>query len=310
MPSESIVQPRTASRETVSGPRFGEVASFSTTGYHRIRYAEWGAPDAGRVAVCVHGLTRQGRDFDPLAVALAQRGYRVLCPDLAGRGRSDWLRDPGDYDLPQYVRDMVVLLGRVGAEKAGAEKVDWVGSSLGGLIGMEMASRPGNMIRRLVINDVGPFLPSEALSRLGRYVWSMPKSFANFYAAEAYFREILAPYGALGDSEWIHLTRHSILRGEDGRFRLLIDPGVGGAIRPAMAYSVSMWRQWDAIGCPVLILRGAYSDMLPADLARQMMARGPRSRLIEFPDCGHAPALLTLRQVAPVVHWLLRDEAG
>src|SRR5579875_2223425 len=112
MPSDAVQQVRAKPSEASAGPRFGEVASFSTSGYHRIRYAEWGAADAGRVAVCVHGLTRQGRDFDPLALALAQRGYRVICPDLPGRGRSDWLRDPGDYDLPQYVRDMTVLLGR------------------------------------------------------------------------------------------------------------------------------------------------------------------------------------------------------
>jgi pimeloyl-ACP methyl ester carboxylesterase len=300
MSSEVIGQPRT--RRRPAGPRFGEVASFSTKGYHRIAYTEWGAPDAARVAVCVHGLTRQGRDFDPLALALAQRGYRVLCPDLAGRGRSQWLADPADYDLPQYTRDMVVLLAR-----AGGQEVDWVGSSLGGLIGIQLASQPKTPIRRMVINDVGPFLPSQALSRLGRYLWSMPKSFANFHAAEAYFREILAPYGVLGDSEWYHLTAHSIRRGEDGRFRLLIDPGVGRAIRPAMAYSMSMWRQWDALRCPVLILRGQYSDMLTADISKQMLARGPASRLIEFPDCGHAPALLNLRQIAPVVQWLTRN---
>ncbi len=304
MPSDLIGQPRAPSRQEAAGPRFDEVLSFSTAGYHRVAYTEWGAPEAPRTAVCVHGLTRQGRDFDPLALALAERGYRVLCPDLPGRGRSDWLDDPSDYDLLQYVRDMIVLLARTEARD-----VDWIGSSLGGLIGLQLASMPKSPVRRLVINDVGPFIPSQALSRLGRYLWSMPKSFANFHAAEAYFREILAPYGILGDSEWFHLTAHSIVRGPDGRLRLLIDPGVGRAIRPAMAYSMSMWRQWDAISCPALILRGEHSDMLTSELAGQMLGRGPASKLIEFPDCGHAPALLTLRQIAPVVQWLLREEA-
>lgn len=300
---DTIDPPRVSASDSMVGPRFGDVTSLSKSGHHRIAYTEWGDPNASRVAICVHGLTRQGRDFDALAVALAERGYRVLCPDLPGRGRSQWLSDPYNYDLQQYVADMVMVIAR-----AGVEEVDWIGTSLGGLIGMMMASMTKSPFRRMVVNDVGPYLPSQALSRLGRYLWSMPKSFGNFHAAEAYFREILAPYGPLGDSEWFHLTAHSIERGGDGRFRLLIDPGIGRVFQNVMYYSVNMWPQWDRVRCPVLALRGEHSDLLTPDIARDMGRRGPPTKLIEFPDCGHAPALMDYRQIGPVVKWLTQPE--
>ena len=132
----------------------------------------------------------------------------------------------------------------------------------------------------------------------------MPKSFAHFHAAEAYFREILAPFGRLGDAEWFHLTKHSIARTPEGRFRLLVDPGIGNVFRPVMFYNVSMWRQWESIGCPVLVIRGEHSDLLTRDVARSMTQRGPRAKLVEFPECGHAPALMDHRQIGTVVHWL------
>lgn len=305
MPSDVMDAPRTAAEAAKStfGPRLGTVPWLTKSGFHTIAYTEWGDEDATRVAMCVHGLTRQGRDFDPLALALAQRGYRVFCPDLPGRGRSDWLADPAEYDLPQYVAAMATVLAR-----SGANEIDWIGTSLGGLVGIQMASMRGAPFRRMVINDIGPFLPSLALTRLGRYVGSMPKSFANFYAAEAYFREILGPYGILGDSEWFHLTRYSIARREDGSYRLLVDPEIARVFQNVWLYNMSMWRQWDAIRSPVLIVRGEHSDLLTRELTREMLRRGPRTKLIEFPDCGHAPALLDQRQMAPIVHWLTRDE--
>jgi pimeloyl-ACP methyl ester carboxylesterase len=284
-------------------PRFGEVMCPSSSGFHPVAYTEWGDPDAARVAICVHGLTRQGRDFDPLAVALAQRGYRVICPDLAGRGRSGWLGNPSDYGLPQYASDMIMVLAR-----SGATEIDWIGTSLGGLTGIHFAAMPQAPIRRMVINDVGPFLPGDVLGRFGTYLNRMPKSFANFHAAEAYFREILAPYGRLGDAEWFHLTKHSIARDPDGRFRLLIDPGIGRPFQSMLFFSVSMWRQWDMIECPVLVLRGEHSDLLTREIAQSMTERGPRAKLVEFPECGHAPALMDHRQIGTIVHWLTRED--
>ena len=304
--SNSLTAPQLPSEPGLANgiePRFHQVTCHSSSGFHQVAYTEWGDPDAPRVVICVHGLTRQGRDFDPLAVALAQFGYRVICPDLAGRGRSGWLGNPSDYGLSQYASDMVVLLAR-----SGAAEIDWIGTSLGGLVGIHLAALAQAPIRRMVINDVGPFLPWHALSRLGSYVQSMPKSFANFYAAEVYFREVLAPFGRLGDTEWYHLTKHSIARNADGRFRLLIDPGIGRPFQSGFFVNVSMWRQWETIRSRVLVLRGEHSDLLPPDVARSMTQQGPRATLVEFPDCGHAPALMDHRQIGTVVNWLLRAD--
>jgi pimeloyl-ACP methyl ester carboxylesterase len=298
-----MASPARAAARVAVEPKFGEVLCSGRNSLHSISYAEWGDPKAERTALCVHGLTRQGRDFDPLAVALVQRGYRVICPDLVGRGRSGWLADPQDYGLPQYVNDMVTMLARIGVEE-----VDWIGTSLGGLTGIHMASYADAPIRRLVVNDVGPFLPWQALTRIAKYVAKMPKMLPNWHAAEAYFREVLAPYGNLGDAEWLHLTKHSLARDEDGRYRLLIDPAISKAMRPVMFYNVSMWDRWDAIHCPVLVLRGEHSDLLSPETAQEMTVRGPRAKLVEFPACGHAPALLDYRQVGTVVHWLMQPD--
>jgi pimeloyl-ACP methyl ester carboxylesterase len=280
-------------------PRFGQVLCHSRSGLHAVAYTEWGGPDAARTALCVHGLTRQGRDFDPLAAALVQRGYRVICPDLVGRGRSDWLAEPEDYGMPVYVSDMITVLAR-----SGAGEIDWIGTSLGGLIGMQVASLAKSPIRRLVMNDIGPFLPWKALSRIGDYLRKIPKSLPSWYAAEAYFREVLAPYGSLGDAEWMHLTKYSVAHEPDGRYRLLVDPAIRRPFRPVMFYNVNLWQQWDAVRCPVLALRGEHSDLFPPEVAEEMTQRGPGAKLVEFPDCGHAPALMDYRQVATVVRWL------
>src|SRR4051812_43199343 len=219
--------------------RQGALRCISKRGFHRVAYTEWGDPKSARVVVCLHGLSRQGRDFDLLAAALAAEGYRVLCPDLVGRGRSEWLRDADDYALPQYCADMVALIARTGAEQ-----VDWIGTSLGGLVGMVLAGQEGSPIRRLVINDVGPYLPWSALLRIGNAVRLAPHEFADFAAAEAYHRAALAPFGDLTDAQWRHLTLYGVERREDGRCHLLYDPGIVRALRPGLLYNLSLWRYW------------------------------------------------------------------
>lgn len=273
-------------------PRHGQVSGVSRLSFHRIAYTEWGPEDARRVVVCVHGLSRQGRDFDRLAAFLAQHDYRIICPDLPGRGRSDWLKDPDEYGLPQYCVDMTVLLASLHAES-----VDWIGTSLGGLIGMVMAALPGSPIRRLVVNDIGPFLPWSALYRIGTYLRQMPTEFPDFAAANAYYREILSTFGELGDDDWRHLIEHSIERTDNGRYRMLCDPGIARAFRPGLLYNLNLWKYWDAIQCPTLLLRGEHSDLLPRDTAQQLTMRGPLATLVEIPGCGHAPPLLTQEQI-------------
>ena len=285
-------------------PRLRSLLGLSLGGFHRVAYWEWGREDAERTVVCVHGLTRQGRDFDVLARALARQGCRVVCPDLVGRGRSGWLRDPEGYALPQYCADMVALIARTGAER-----VDWIGTSLGGLVGMVLAGQEGSPVRRLVVNDIGPHLPWSALWRIGNAVRAAPRDFPSLDAAEAYFRTTLASFGDLGGAEWRHLTVHGVERREDGRWHQLHDPGIVRAFRAGLLYDLTLWRYWDAIRCPVLLLRGEYSDLLLEDTATEMARRGPGAELVEIPGCGHAPALLDPDQVALVADWMARTAA-
>lgn len=280
-------------------PRHGFVLGMSKKSFHKIAYTEWGPAQSKRVVVCVHGLSRQGRDFDHLAVALAAQGYRVVCPDLPGRGRSDWLKDPEEYGLPQYCNDLTVLLAKVGAEQ-----VDWVGTSLGGLIGIVMAGMARSPVKRLVVNDVGAYLPWSALYRIGSYLRQAPKEFADLAAADSYFRSTLAPFGALSDEAWAHLTAHSIEPMANGRYRMLCDPGIAQAFRGSLFYNLSLWRYWDVITCPTLLLRGAASDLLQRDTAMEMTKRGPRATLVEIEGVGHAPALLDADQIRIVTDWL------
>jgi pimeloyl-ACP methyl ester carboxylesterase len=291
------------SRRTIAAtrsvrPRHGQVSGVSKVSFHRLAYTEWGPEDARRVVVCVHGLSRQGRDFDRLAAFLAQRGYRVICPDLAGRGRSDWLKNPDEYGLPQYCVDMTVLLASLHAES-----VDWIGTSLGGLVGMVMAALPGSPIRRLVVNDIGPFLAWPALYRIGANLRQMPTEFPDFAAANVYYREILSSFGELDDEDWLHLIEHSIQRTEDGRYRMLCDPGIARAFRPGLLYNLNLWKYWDAVQCPTLLLRGEHSDLLLRDTAQQMTMRGPLTTLVEIPGCGHAPPLLAQEQIDIIADW-------
>lgn len=279
--------------------REGWVLGVSRRGFHRVAYTEWGPENSPWVVVCLHGLTRQGRDFDPLARTLANRGHRVVCPDLVGRGRSDWLQDPEEYALPQYAMDMTVLIARLGVER-----VDWIGTSLGGLTGMVLAGQANSPIRRLVINDIGPYLPWSALYRIGSYLRNAPRWFESIEEAEAHLRVVLAPFGPLNDAEWRHLTEHGVEMEEDGRYRVLCDPGIARAFRAGLFYNLSLWTYWDAIRCPTLVLRGETSDLLLPVTAAEMTRRGPRAEVVEFPDCGHAPALLDPAQIAVVADWL------
>jgi len=280
--------------------RFGAIQGLSLTGFHHLAFAEWGPANAGVPVLCVHGLTRQGRDFDHLAHRLAADGRRVICPDLVGRGRSGRLRNPDEYALPQYCADMNALIA-----KTGAREVDWVGTSLGGMIGIVLAGLPGNPIRRVVINDIGPYLPWSGLARLGGYVARMPRAFATVAEADAYFRDVLAPFGALADEHWDHLVRHSIAWDEAARaFAMLCDPEIVRAFRNPWHYSIDLWKYWKAIRAPILVLRGAQSDLLPADLAERMARLNPRVTVRTFADCGHAPPLFTPDQIEPVAAFL------
>jgi pimeloyl-ACP methyl ester carboxylesterase len=279
------------------------VLCLDSRGYHRVRYYEWGDRDNDRVVMCVHGLTRTGRDFDFLARSLASE-FRVVCPDMPGRGASDWLRAKTDYGYAQYLADLTALIARVTAD--GKPSVYWVGTSMGALAGIMMACLPDNPVARLVVNDAGMFVPKLALERIARYVGKDPR-FASLEALEAHVRSVSAPFGVLTDEQWRHLTVTGAKQHADGTWGHSYDPAIGRAFDGALN-DVDLSAFWDAIACPTLILRGAESDVLPRDVAQAMTTRGPQAELVEFAGVGHAPMLLDAEQVSVVKFFLERDE--
>lgn len=276
----------------------GSIRCLGPHGFHAMAYAEWQGPPDAPTLVCVHGLTRNGRDFDALAEALAAH-YRVVCPDVVGRGRSEWLSHPEDYGYPLYLADMAALLARLDVPE-----VDWVGTSMGGLIGMLMAALPGAPIRRLIVNDVGPLIAREGLERIASYVGRDP-GFSDIGALEAHLREVARSFGPLSDAEWRHLAAHSVRSKPDGMLGLAYDPRIGDAFKDVALGDIDLWAQWDAIRVPTLVLRGAESDLLRRADAEAMTRRGPRAKLVEFPGIGHAPALMAADQIAVIRDFLL-----
>ena len=281
---------------TQTAPRTLELRSLSPHGFHSVVYYEWGDPANDAVVVCVHGVGRNGRDFDVLGEALAPT-HRVLAVDMPGRGNSAWLADPADYVFPTYLTTLTALIAR-----SGVETVSWVGTSMGGLLGMVAASMPGSPVARLVVNDVGPVIEPVALARIAEYFGTDP-TFATYAEIDRYLRQISAPFGPLSDEQWAHVVGTNVRQRADGRWGLAYDPGIAVPFRQQPA-PPSLWSVWDAIACPTLVLRGAASDLLSAATAAEMAARGPRPRVIEFAGVGHAPTLLPPEQVAPVVAFL------
>lgn len=283
-------------------PRFDTVQCLSPAGLHRMAYAEWGDPENPRVLVCVHGLSRVGSDFDELAQALCGH-YRVVCPDVAGRGRSEWLRDPRYYVVPQYVADMVTLLARLDAKT-----VHWFGTSMGGLIGIGLAGLPGSPIEKLILNDVGPRLNAPALERIGDYL-GRPITFPDFAAAVDYVSAISATFGPHSRAQWERLTR-PVLKPSGSGFTLHYDPRIaepfkGVTPEAAAAGEAALWAAYDAIRCPTLLVRGEGSDLISRETAREMSTRGPRARAVEIPGVGHAPTFIQPEQIALAQDFLL-----
>jgi pimeloyl-ACP methyl ester carboxylesterase len=275
------------------------LTAAAASGLHRLAYVEWGDPANPRVLVCVHGLTRCARDFDFLARALADR-YRVVCPDMPGRGASGWLKNPLEYTTPTYVNDAVTLVARLGVDA-----VDWVGTSMGGLIGMALAALEGNPIRRLVLNEAGPLVAAAALERIGAYLGKAP-DFPSLEAAERYVRAISAPFGPHSDAQWRFLTEHVMRQQPDGTYRVHYDPAIAVPFDAAAPHQdVDLWPFWEQVRCPTLVIRGALSDLLAAETVERMKTTGPRARAVEIAGVGHAPTLMQPDQIAIVRDFLL-----
>lgn len=292
------------SRWLVGGtPAFAErsVRCASPVGLHRMRYVEWGEPDNPNVLLCAHGTTRNGRDFDELARALAPE-FRVICPDLVGRGRSDWLSDVAEYDLRQHVADMMVLLGRLDVDS-----VNWLGTALGGLIGLWIAGQTESPIARLLLNDVAPKVGVEPLLSAGGYVTDRP-TFETYEDAEAHLRLAGAGFGTLTSRQWHHLATYGVRSDEDGRFVLHYDPAIGQlAKRADVSGSLDLWSLYDCIRCPTFVIRGADSPVLTSRSIREMAERGPMPQWAEIAGVGHAPMFQDTAQIH-MVRDFLRSE--
>jgi pimeloyl-ACP methyl ester carboxylesterase len=302
--------------------------SLGPDGFHRIAYTEWGDARNSHNVICVHGLSRNSRDFDRIAAAL-EADHRVVCMDVVGRGDSDWLADKSGYSFSTYLSDAAALIARVTTPIAGGlleslqarlrgssrptAKLDWIGTSMGGLIGMLLAAKPGSPIRRLVMNDVGPFVPWHALIRLKGRVGS-ESHFATHDEVERYVRRACHSFGELDDEFWRHLTDHAAVREDDGGYRLRYDPAISRGqpvhldpelpIGPEFLRGIDLWAVWDAVRCPVLVLRGAESEVLPRETVEEMQRRKPNLTVIEFPGVGHVPALASRDQIDAVRKFL------
>ncbi len=274
------------------------LACLGPSGFHRLVYSEWPGPAGARALVCVHGLTRNAGDFDAIAEALSAH-YRVICPDMPGRGRSEYLTVAAEYNYPLYVADAAALIARLDVEN-----LDWLGTSMGGLIGMMLAAQPGNPIHKLELNDIGPYVSKVGIERLRGYVGLDP-TFPSLDALEVALRANYASFGRLTDAQWRKMARDSARQKPEGGWGFAYDPRIGDAFKQGPLEDVDLWPTWDAIRCPTLLLRGAQSDLVTRETAEAMTRRGPKAKLVEFPGIGHAPALLDEDQIGVVRDFLL-----
>jgi pimeloyl-ACP methyl ester carboxylesterase len=332
-------------------PRLRRFQSLGPREFHEIAYAEWGDPYSPRLVFCVHGFNRNGRDFDALAASLADRCH-VVCMDAAGRGASEWLTRKSDYNYWQYLSDAAQLLARVTAPlppppplppapqkrrrrffgkapeaEAHApsgtveiqKEISWIGTSMGGLLGMMLAAKPNTPIRRLVLNDVGALVPWSALLRMKGAQKSLNVTFSTFEEVEAHLREVCVDFGPLSDEQWREVARHGAMRQDDGSLALSYDPAIITHMRPGSVPGVDfgseflsgidLWPTYDKISCPTLLLRGSLSDLLLKKTADEMTRRGPKAEVVEFEGMGHAPWLMAEDQIGIVRDFLLgRDE--
>lgn len=296
-------------------PELKRVPCTDPDGGHDMAYWQWGPDGAAHVVVCAHGLTRTGRDFDELARALLARtgtALRVICPDVVGRGQSDWLKNPDHYGFPQYLGDMLALVTQL-TQAGSVAQLDWVGTSMGGLIGMFLAGTPGlplaAPVRRLVLNDVGPSIEWPSLARIGSYL-GKTGMFATLDEATAYLKTIQLGFGPHTEAQWRALSEHMVRPLPEGGLTLHYDPGIAQPFKHntpelAQAAEATLWQTYEAVKAQTLLIRGAQSDLLSPATAKRMGEVGPRARLLVFENVGHAPTLVTPEQITPVLNFLM-----
>ena len=303
---------------TALQPSLHHVQCPDTTGGHRMAYWQWGQPSAAHVVVCAHGLSRLGRDFDTLATELVEKvkgNIRVICPDVVGRGESDWLKDPVGYQIPTYVADMLTLLGQLHTESP-ITTLDWVGTSMGALIGLVVCGQPDLplpvQVHKLVVNDIGPAIEWLSIVRIGTFLGA-PVTFDSVEQGADALRAVSTGFGPHTTEQWLALSRPLLRPVSDtpgSKLRLHYDPALAAPFKKATEASTlqdekTLWRLYDNIKAQTLLLRGMDSDLLSRATAAAMSQRGPKARLVEFAGVGHAPTLIARDQLAAVTGFLL-----
>lgn len=278
--------------------RTDSVLCLNPRGIHRMKYRVWGNQVSGRVLICVHGLARNSRDFDELAQAMSDE-YLVVCPDIVGRGESDWLPEGAPYEIGQYVQDIMVLIGRLNVET-----VDWVGTSMGGIIGMALAALPNSPIRNMLLNDVGAYIPSKALQRIYSYVGE--QEFFSLEDAERYMRQNYQALRYLRDDQWRRLVESGTRQDQDGRFRLNYDPAIAAATAQVAPREIDLWPLWDAMTCNRALVWGESSDVLNEDTVSKMRAQAEDLEVLAIEGLEHAPSLMENYQIRWIKDWFSR----
>lgn len=293
-------------------PKLKKHLGFSKNGFHSLAYQDWGKPLATQSlatlskVICVHGLTRNSGDFNFLAHQLKDN-FHVICPDIVGRGKSDWLGDPNLYNYSQYLSDMACLFSRLGISNQ--MKIDWIGTSMGGLLGMMIAAQNNSPIHRLILNDIGPEVPNKALLRIKNYIEAYP-IFQNLTEAKSYIKQGLSSFGNLKEEQWDQITNTSVKKGGN-TYTMCYDKELIAAYRMALenhnTTENSLWDIWKNVKCPILLLRGLQSDVLENATVMKMKKLKPDMEIVEFDKVGHAPALMDLQQTNVIKEWLQRD---
>lgn len=284
--------------EMLEKPRENFLLCLATDDFYKVSYTDWGNPASKKIAICVHGVSRNGRDFDYLSRALAAEGYRVICPDMPGRGKSDWLPIATDYNMPFLATILTNFINLYPGDE-----LIWIGTSMGGILGMLLASRARTPIKKLILNDIGPHLDSEPLKKILQYLSIMP-TFKTKELAKNFLSQILAPFGVKTDEHLDHLTTYSFFKNDQGEYQLAYDPKILTLFQTDQA---DLSQFWDPISCPTLVIRGQNSTILTSQSAAKMDEK-PNVNLVEFPDVAHAPALMDEDQIMTILNWLKKQE--
>lgn len=282
---------------------------YSAEGFHKVYYRQWGESKGDNVILCCHGVMRNLHDFDYIAKPLEDLGYCVVCPDIVGRGQSDHFLDAKNYSYYQYILDITAILARVGAKK-----VDWLGTSMGGLIGMMVASQPNTIIRRLIVNDIGPIILASALERIKTYA-GKEALFNNFEEACKQMRQNYAPFGIKKDEHWMHLFKHTLKELPDGRWTTFADsrcmfqglnPNRQEIDMPDIDEkgNIIFWKYWEKVSCPVLLTYGAESDLVTSEVVEIMKQYPIQFKSYAIDGVGHAPTLMEEDQISIITDWL------